>query len=222
MNIFWSLVRRDLSLAIRQGGGIGLAVGFFLVVVALLPLGLGPDPKLLAKIAPGALWVALLLSMLLSVDRIFQPDYEDGSLELMLLGPMSPEMIVIAKTLAHWLTTGLPLVIVAPILGVLLNLPPSGFGILVLSSLIGTPALSFIGAIGAAITLGVRRGGLLLSILVLPLYIPVLIFGVLSAEAALGGPNPVGPPLLVLSALTLAALVLSPVAASAAIRVHYR
>lgn len=222
MTVFWGLVKRDLVLAVRQGGGVGLAIGFFLVVVALLPLGLGPDPKLLAKIAPGALWVALLLSVLLSVDRIFQPDYEDGSLEVLLLGPLSYEMVVVAKVLAHWLTTGLPLVLVAPALGVLLNLPSDGFGALMLTVLIGTPALSFIGAIGAAITVGIRRGGLLLSILVLPLYVPVLIFGVLASNAAISAQTEFAPPALVLVALSLGALVLSPVAASAAIRVHFR
>jgi len=222
MKIFWSLARRDLTLAIRQGGGVGLAIGFFLVVISLLPLGLGPDPKLLSKIAPGVLWVALLLAMLLSVDRIFQPDYEDGSLELMMLGPMSVEMIVVAKTLAHWVTTGLPLVIAAPVLGLLLNLEPEGFGALMLTVLVGTPALSFIGAIGAAVTLGIRRGGLLLSILILPLYIPILIFGVLATNAALSAQAKFGPPVMMLCALTLAALVLAPIAASAAIRVHFR
>jgi heme exporter protein B len=222
MSIFWALVKRDLTLAMRQGGGIGLAIGFFLVVITLLPLGLGPDSTQLSKIAPGAIWVALLLAVLLSVDRIFQPDYEDGSLELLLLGPLSAEMIVMAKTLAHWLTTGLPLVIAAPVLGVLLNLKPEGFGALMLTVLIGTPALSFIGAIGAAITVGIRRGGLLLSILVLPLYVPVLIFGVLASNAAVGVGEALMPPILVLSALSLAALVLAPVAASAALRVHFR
>jgi len=222
MKIFLSIVKRDLMLAFRQGGGVGLAIGFFLVVVALLPLGLGPDPRLLSKIAPGALWVALLLSVLLSVDRMFQPDFEDGSLELLVLGPTSVEMVVVAKTLAHWLTTGVPLVIAAPVLGVLLNLEPRGFGAMMVTALIGTPALSFIGAIGAALTVGIRRGGLLLSILILPLYIPVLIFGVLASNAAIAGTDAFAPPALVLLALSLASVVLSPVAASAALRAHFR
>lgn len=222
MSIFWALLRRDLALAVRQGGGVGLAIGFFLVVVVLLPLGLGPDPKLLQKISGGALWIALLLAMLLSLDRIFQPDYEDGSLEIMMLGPLPAELIVLAKTTAHWITTGLPLVIAAPVLGVLLNLTSEAFGVVVLSALIGTPALSLIGAIGAALTLGVRRGGLLLSLLVLPLYVPVLIFASLAVSAAGGGLAMPGPALLVLSAMTLSALVLAPVAAAAALRAHFR
>jgi heme exporter protein B len=163
-----------------------------------------------------------LLSVLLSVDRIFQPDYEDGSLELLILGPVSVEMVVVAKTLAHWLTIGLPLVVAAPILGILLNLEPRGFGAVMVTAAIGTPALSFIGAIGAAITIGIRRGGLLLSLLILPLYIPVLIFGVLACNAAIGGIDAFAPPALVLCALSLASVVLSPVAASAALRVHFK
>jgi heme exporter protein B len=206
----------------RQGGGAGMALGFFLVVVVMLPLGLGPDSAMLTRIAPGALWVALLLSVLLSTDRIFQADYEDGALEVMLLGPVPTELIVIAKTTAHWLTSGLPLALAAPLLGIFLNLPAEAFAPVVATTLIGSPALSFLGAVGAAITVGVRRGGLLLSILVLPLYVPVLIFGVSAAGAAITGPVPFGTPALILAALSLASIVLCPLAAAAALRVHFR
>jgi len=222
MNLVWALVRRDITLAVRQGGGAGVALGFFLVVVVMLPLGLGPDPSTLTRIAPGALWVALLLSVLLSTDRIFQADYEDGALEVMLLGPVPSELIVVAKTAAHWLTSGLPLALAAPLLGIFLNLPPQAFLPLVATTLIGSPALSFLGAVGAAVTVGIRRGGLLLSILVLPLYVPILIFGVSAAGAAISGPVPFGTPALILAALSLASIVLCPLAAAAALRVHFR
>lgn len=222
MNLVWALVCRDITLAVRQGGGAGVALGFFLVVVVMLPLGLGPDPVTLTRIAPGALWVALLLSVLLSTDRIFQADYEDGALEVMLLGPVPSELIVVAKTTAHWLTSGLPLALAAPLLGIFLNLPPEAFLPLVATTLIGSPALSFLGAVGAAVTVGIRRGGLLLSILVLPLYVPILIFGVSAASAAISGPVPFGTPALILAALSLASIVLCPLAAAAALRVHFR
>lgn len=199
-----------------------MALGFFLVVVTLLPLGVGPDASTLTRIAPGVLWVALLLSVLLSTDRVFQADYEDGSLEIMLLGPMPAEMVVIAKTTAHWLTSGLPLAVAAPALGIFLNLPAEAFLPLAATTLIGSPALSFLGAVGAAITVGVRRGGLLLSILVLPLYVPVLIFGVSAASAAITGPVPFGTPALILAALSLASIVLCPVAAAAALKMHFK
>lgn len=217
-----TLIKRELVLAYRLGGGAGTAIGFFLVVVTLLPLGIGPDSALLSQISAGAIWIALLLSVLLSVDRIFQSDFEDGSLELMLLGPVSLEMIVVGKTVAHWLTTGLPLAIAAPLFGVLLNIEPSAIGPLVVSTMIGSPALSFLGALGGAITLGVRRGGLLLSLLILPLYVPVLIFGVSAASGGGAGPDISTPSLLVLAALSLGTLVLCPLAAAAAIRSHYR
>jgi len=221
MNHLVALIRRDLALAYRLGGGAGTAIGFFLVVVTLLPLGLGPDSALLSRISAGAIWIALLLAVLLSVDRIFQADYEDGSLELMLLGPVPLELVVVCKTCAHWLTTGLPLAVAAPLFGFLLNIEPQAIGPLVLSTLIGSPALSFLGALGGAITLGIRRGGLLLSLLILPLYVPILIFGV-SAASGTAGPNITTPSLLVLAALSLGTLVLCPLAAAAAIRSYYR
>lgn len=220
MKAFLSLFMRDIRLAVRQGGGGGMAVAFFLIVVSILPLGIGPDLNLLARIAPGLLWVALLLSVLLSLDRIFHADYEDGTLDLLATGPLPLQMVVIAKMLAHWVTTGLPLVIAAPVLGILLNLDPAAFLPLTLTMLVGTPALNFLGAIGAAITLGVRRGGLLVSLMVMPLYVPVLIFGVGAVNSVIVGPAPFGPPFMMLIALTLISAVLSPVAAAAAIRMN--
>ena len=220
MSEFLSLVRRDLRLAWREGGAISTALGFYLIVVAILPLGLGPDLKLLARIAPGVLWVALLLAALLSVDRIFHNDLEDGTLELIALGPLSLELVVAAKSLAHWISIGIPLTIAAPILALLLNLPADAFWVLVLTMITGTPALSFLGAIGAGLTLGLRRGGQLLSLLILPLFVPVLIFGVAAMNAVITGPAPFLPSYLILCALTLATLVLAPIAAAAALRLN--
>ena len=159
MSAFRELVRRDLELAWKEGGTIGVALGFYLVVVTLLPLGIGPDLNLLARIAPGVLWVALLLAALLSLGRMFETDLEDGSLEVLATGPLPLAGVAAAKSLAHWLTTGVPLTVLAPLLGLLLNLQPEAYGVLVLSMLAGTPAVSFIGAIGAALTLRARRGG---------------------------------------------------------------
>ena len=169
---FATLLKRDLRLAVREGGAIGTALGFYLVVVALIPLGLGPDLKLLSRIAPGVLWIALLLSALLSLGRVFETDYEDGSLEVMATGPLPLELVAAAKSIAHWLSTAVPLTLMAPLLGLLLNLELAAYPLLVLTMLVGTPAISFLGAIGAALTLGARRGGLLIALLVLPLYVP--------------------------------------------------
>ncbi|MDP1625515.1 heme exporter protein CcmB [Parvibaculum sp.] len=221
---FLALLLRDLRLAARLGGGGGMAVFFFLVVVAIVPLGIGPDKALLSLIAPGMLWVALLLAALLTLDRLFQADFEDGSLDLLSMGALPLELVAVAKALGHWLTTGLPLVVVAPVLGLLLNLPVASFPALLLAMLAGTPALSFLGAIGAALTVGVRRGGLLASLLVLPFYIPVLIFGVGAAEAASAGfEGDAGvQSLLFLGAVTLGSFVLGPVGAAAALRANLR
>ena len=166
MNLILALIRRDLILSMRQGGGVGTALGFFLTVVVLLPIGIGPDQALLARIAPGALWISLLLSVLLSADRIFQQDYEDGSLDIMTMGPVPFEMVALAKAVAHWLSTSLPLAIAAPILGFLVNLEPAAILPLALAMMLGSIALSLLAAIGAAVTVGLRRGGLLVSILV--------------------------------------------------------
>lgn len=220
MSAFLALVRRDLRLARREGGAVVTALGFYLLVVSVLPLGLGPDLNLLARIAPGVLWVALLLSALLSLDRMFHADHEDGTLELMALGPLPLELVAAAKALAHWIACGLPLIVAAPLLGLLLNLPPRAFWILVVTMLAGSPAISFIGSIGAALTLGLKRGGPLLPLLILPLYVPVLIFGVAAIDAVVTGPGSVLQPLLILCALALASVVLAPVAAAAALRLN--
>jgi heme exporter protein B len=217
----FALILRDLRLAIRAGGGFGLALAFFLLVVVLVPLGVGPAAATLALIAPGILWVAALLACLLTLDRLFAVDWEDGSLELLVTAPLPIEGVVLAKATAHWLTTGLPLSLAAPALGILLQLPASAFGALTLSLLIGTPALSIIGAFGAALTVGVKRGGLLLALLVLPLYVPTLIFGAEVVHRAAQGEG-VQTPLLLLSGITAGALALLPFAAAAALRVNLR
>ncbi len=216
-----ALLVRDLRLAFRAGGGFGLGLAFFLMVAVLVPLGVGPEGTTLARIAPGIVWVGALLACLLSLDRIFALDYEDGSLDLLATAPMPLEGVVAIKALAHWLVTGLPLTLVAPLLGVLLNLPAGAYGGLVLSLLIGTPALSIIGAFGAALVVGVKRGGLLLSLLVLPMYVPTLIFGAeVVRRAALG--IGLGTPLALLGAITLGAVAILPFAASAALRANLR
>ena len=219
MKALTALVRRDLLLALRQGTGAGTALGFFLTVMVLLPLGIGPDQVLLQRIAPGALWIALLLSVLLASDRIFQADYEDGSLELMTMGPAALEIVVTMKGLAHWLTTGLPLAIAAPLLGFLLNLDPGQIMPLVVAMGLGSVALSLLASLGAAVTVGIRRGGLLVSLLILPLYVPVVIFGV-AASGGAGAIDIATPSLLILAAIALVALVTVPFAAAAALRAY--
>ena len=217
MNRLWAVVGRDLQLAVRQGGATLLAVVFFLLTVTLFPLGIGPEPAILSRIAPGVLWVAALLSAMLSLDRMFQADYEDGSLEQLALSGTPLTVVCLGKIIAHWLTTGLPLLLAAPVLAVLLNLDVDGFGALILTMLLGTPVLSLIGAIGAALTVTVRRGGVLVSLLVLPLYVPVLIFGVSAIDAALHGLDS-GAHILLLAALVFAALPTCPFAAAAAVK----
>jgi len=216
-----ALLIRDLRLAIRAGGGFGLGLAFFLLVAVIVPLGVGPEPATLAKIAPGILWVGALLSCLLSLDRIFALDFEDGSLDLLATSPLPMEGAVAIKALAHWLVTGLPLVLAAPVLGVLLNLPVPGYLWLVISLALGTPALSIIGAFGAALTVGLKRGGLLMSLLVLPLYMPTLIFGAEVVKRGAAG-MAVATPLALLAAITAGALALLPIAAAAALRVNLR
>jgi heme exporter protein B len=216
---FLALVRRDLRLAVREGGAIGTALGFFLIVVSLMPLGLGPDLNLLSRIAAGILWIALLLAALLSLNRIFEADYEDGTLDALATGRLPLELVATAKSLAHWITTGIPLALLAPVLGILLNLDLGSYPILVATTLAGTPAVSFLGAIGAALTVKARRGGLLLALIVLPLYVPTLIFGI-AAVSATAGPSGVGASFLILTAISLAAAVLGPMAAAAALRIQ--
>lgn len=218
MSGFAELLKRDLVLAARDGGAVGTALGFYLIVVAMLPLGLGPDLKLLGRIAPGVLWIALLLAALLSLSRIFEADFEDGTLDVFVAGPLPIELVVAAKALAHWISTSLPLALLAPVLGLLLNLDLSAYGILLGTLLVGTPAISFLGAIGAALTLRARRGGLLVALLVLPLYIPTLIYGIATVSAIVTPPGDGLSSFLILCAVSLASLVLGPVAAGAALR----
>jgi heme exporter protein B len=215
---FIAILKRDLALAARAGGGGELALVFFLTLVVLVPFALGPDLNLLSRIGPAILWLGALLSVLIGLDRLFQSDEEDGSLELMRASSLPLEGAVLAKGLAHWLTTGLPLALVSPLLGLLVALPGEAVLPLFATLLVGTPALSFIGAAGAALAASLRRGGLIVPVLVAPLTIPVLIFGVSAANAALGGTVPFRTPFLVLVALSLAAIVVGTLAAAAALR----
>ena len=219
MRALLALMRRDVALALRLGGGGSIGVAFFVLTVVLVPLGVGPQPDILARIAGGLIWIAALLAALLSLDRMFQADFEDGTLDQLMLAPAALEQVVLAKALAHWLTTGLPMTLVAPLLGGMLALPVDVLPVLILTLALGTPALSFVGAVGAAITVGVRRGGLLLSILVLPLYIPTLVFGARSVDLALNALDP-APTLALTAAITLVAAALAPFAAAAALRIN--
>jgi heme exporter protein B len=213
-----ALLVRDMRIAVRVGGGALIGVLFFVVVVTLTPFAVGPDLALLKRIGPAILWLAALLASLLALDRLFASDHEDGSLDLILTGRAPLELVIAAKGLAHWFTTAVPLIVAAPLIGLLLDIEPPAQAGLVLTLLVGTPALTFIGIIGAAIAVTLRRGGLLLAIIVLPLTVPVLIFGVAAANAAVAGPVPFGTPFTVLCALTLASLVIGPFAAAAALR----
>ncbi|PWE27244.1 heme exporter protein CcmB [Pararhodobacter marinus] len=216
-----ALLIRDLRLAFRAGGGFGLGLGFFLILAVLVPLGVGPDPATLGLIAPGILWVGALLACLLSLDRIFALDHEDGSLDLLATSPIPLEGVVAIKALAHWITTGLPLALAAPVLAILLNLATPGFGVLIVSLVLGTPALSMIGAFGAALTVGLKRGGLLMSLLVLPLYMPTLVFGAQAVTRAAQGLDAVTP-LLLLAGITAGSVALLPFAAAFALRINLR
>lgn len=216
-----ALLLRDLRLAVRAGGGFGLGLAFFLIVVVLVPFGVGPDASVLTRIAPGILWVAALLAALLSLDRIFALDHEDGSLPLLATSPLPLEGAALMKGAAHWVTTGLPLTLAAPILGILLNLAPGAYIYLLASLAFGTPALSMIGTFGAALTVGIRRGGLLLSLLVLPLYVPTLIFGAEAVRLGAEGLSAVTP-LAMLAGITFASFALLPFATAAVLRINLR
>jgi len=216
-----ALLLRDLRLAIRAGGGFGLGLAFFLIVVVLVPFGVGPNTELLSRIAPGILWVASLLAALLSLDRIFALDYEDGSLALLATSPLPLEGVAMVKAAAHWITTGLPLTLAAPALGFLLSLTPEAYPYLLLSLLIGTPALSMIGTFGAALTVGLRRGGLLLSLLVLPLYVPTLIFGAEAIRRGAEGLDPTGA-LMLMAGITAGSFALLPFATASVLRINLR
>lgn len=214
---FLRIIGRDLRLAVRGGIGSLIAVVFFVIAATLFPLGVGPELTLLERIAPGVLWVCALLATMLSLGRLFQEDYDDGSLEQVMLGTLPLELVVLAKTAAHWLTTGVPLIIASPVIAVLLNMSTKGLVVLIVSLLLGTPILSLIGSVGAALTVGLRRGGVLISLLVLPLYVPVLIFGVGAVEGAIFGLGERSH-LLILGGGLVASLVLTPWASAAALR----
>ncbi|MDJ1159735.1 heme exporter protein CcmB [Chelatococcus sp. SYSU_G07232] len=213
-----ALLVRDLKLAGRIGGSGALGLGFFVMLVTVVPFALGPDLNLLARIGPAILWLAAVLATLIGLDRLFQADEEDGSLDLLMHAEAPLELIVVVKGFAHWLTTGLPLALCAPFLGLLIALTPEAMLAVSATLLVGTPALTFIGGVGAALTATMRRGGLLLSVLVLPLMVPTLIFGVSAANAATGGTIPFLTPFLILIALSLLAIVIGTVAAAAALR----
>ncbi len=220
MNAFLTLLQRDVTLGLRDGAATGTALGFYLVVVSLMPLGLGPDLKLLSRIAPGMLWLGLLLAALLSLPRLFEVDAEDGSLDALSLGPLPLELVCLAKAIAHWLTTCMPLVLTAPVLGLLLNLDIAAYPALAATLLAGTPAVSLLGAAGAALTLKAKRGGVLIALLVLPFYIPTLIFGISALSAVVTPPGSFLSPFLIVAAISLVAVVIGPVAAAAALRVQ--
>jgi heme exporter protein B len=215
---FALIVKRDLMIAFRHRDDIINPLLFFVIVVTLFPLGVGPESTMLSRIAPGIIWVAALLSTLLSLDRLFKSDYADGSLEQMLLSPHPIFILVLAKIVAHWLLTGLPLILIAPLLAVLLHLQESSYGALMLTLLLGTPVLSLLGAIGVALTVGIKKGGVLLSLLVLPLYIPILIFATSAIDTA-GMNLPYNGQLAIIAAIFFASLTLAPFAVSAALKV---
>jgi heme exporter protein B len=216
----WSLYLRDLRLSFRAGSGALTGVIFFLAVIATVPFGVGPDLNLLARIGPAILWIGALLSCLLGLDRLFQADREDGSLDLLVLAAdrHMPALTVLVKCLAHWTASVLPLVIASPLLGLFMNMSATGIGATALTLLVGTPAIAFIGAAGAAVAVALPRGGVLISVLVLPLAIPVLIFGVTASYGAVNDPDPFLPPFLILAALTLFSAVVGPVAAAVALK----
>ncbi len=217
MTGFPALVARDLRLALRQGSDAAMVLIFYLLAVLLFPFGVGPEPEILARIGTGVLWVTALLAALLSLERLFAGEHEDGSLDQLALLPLPLSLVVLAKVLAHWLLTGLPLAVLAPVLAVALGMDPIAYPVLIVALALGTPTLGLLGALGAALTLGARRAGALLALLILPLYVPALIFGVAAVDAALAG-RAVGPHLAILGALLLAAIALCPWATAAALR----
>ncbi|ANB01550.1 heme exporter protein CcmB [Ectothiorhodospira sp. BSL-9] len=218
LNALLSLLRRDLLLAVRRRQDALVVLGFFVVVVSLFPLGVGPDPQLLRSMAPGVLWVSALLATMLSLERLFADDFRDGSLEQLLLTPQPLPLLVLMKILAHWLVTGLPLVLISPLLGMQLNLDGTEIAVLMMALLLGTPILSLVGAIGAGLTLGLRGGGVLISLLILPLYVPALIMGAGAVDAVMYGSSP-DAHLSLLAALLIFTLLLAPWAIAAALRI---
>ncbi len=221
MTAFWAIIKRDMLLALRQGGGLGPALGFILSVLALVPLAIGPDLNLLQRIAPGIIWLTLLLAVLLTAERIYTQDLEDGSLEIMATSPLPMEMMVVAKTIAHWLSVSLPLAIIAPLLAFMLNLDSMTLPLLWASMLLGSLSLSMLASLGGAMTAGLKRGGLLIALLILPLYVPVMIFGISVTSSSLGPTGPTSS-LMVLAGITLLACVINPWASAAALRVYLK
>jgi heme exporter protein B len=221
MRAFVAILKRDFVLGLRQGGGAGAALAFMLSVMVLIPLSVGPDQNLLQRLAPGILWLTLLLAVLLTAEKIFQQDYEDGTLDALAGIALPLELVVLAKAIAHWLGVGLPLAAITPFLGILLNIETTGIALLLVSMVLGSLALSLLAAIGGSITAGLRRGGLLVSLLILPLYVPVLVFG-LSVSAIASGPASSNSALLVLAAITLICLVVQPWASAAALRAYLK
>jgi heme exporter protein B len=221
MRAFVAILKRDFVLGLRQGGGAGAALAFMLSVMVLIPLSVGPDQNLLQRLAPGILWLTLLLAVLLTAEKIFQQDYEDGTLDALAAIALPLELVVLAKAIAHWLGVGLPLAVITPFLGILLNIETTGIALLLVSMVLGSLALSLLAAIGGSITAGLRRGGLLVSLLILPLYVPVLVFG-LSVSAIASGPASSNSALLVLAAITLICLVVQPWASAAALRAYLK
>jgi heme exporter protein B len=218
---FAAIAGQTMRLSFKSGGGALVGLVFFLTVVTVIPFGVGPDLNLLSRIGPAVLWIGVLLATLLGLDRLFQDDRDDGSLDLLVLSGTPLELVVFAKALGHWLATGLPVTLAAPVLGLLLNVEPLGLGAVTLTLLVGTPGLTLIGAIGAALMAALGRGGLLVAVLVLPFTIPVLVFGVSAAAAVIVGPTPFLPPFLILVALTLISAVVAPVAGAAALRASF-
>ena len=222
MTAWFALLRHEIRVVLREGGAVGTVLGFYAIVITMMPIALGPDLKLLARIAPGIIWIAFLLAALLSLSRLYERDLEDGSLDLMVIGAMPLEAVTFAKSLAHWLTTCLPLAAMTPVMGLFLNIDYSALPLLITTLLIGTIAVSFLGAVAAALTLRARTGGVLIALIVLPLYVPTLIYGITAITALMLTPDDAISPLLMLAAISLISLVIGPVAAAAVLRYQVR
>jgi heme exporter protein B len=222
MTAWFALLRHEIRVVLREGGAVGTVLGFYAIVITMMPIALGPDLKLLARIAPGIIWIAFLLAALLSLSRLYERDLEDGSLDLMVIGAMPLEAVTFAKSLAHWLTTCLPLAAMTPVMGLFLNIDYGALPLLITTLLIGTIAVSFLGAVAAALTLRARIGGVLIALIVLPLYVPTLIYGITVITALMLTPDDAISPLLMLAAISLISLVIGPVAAAAVLRYQVR
>jgi heme exporter protein B len=222
MKAWFALLRHEIRVVLREGGAVGTVLGFYAIVITMMPIALGPDLKLLARIAPGIIWIAFLLAALLSLSRLYERDLEDGSLDLMVIGAMPLEAVAFAKSLAHWLTTCLPLAAMTPVMGLFLNIDYGALPLLITTLLIGTIAVSFLGAVAAALTLRARIGGVLIALIVLPLYVPTLIYGITAITALMLTPDDAISPLLMLAAISLISLVVGPVAAAAVLRYQVR